>query len=42
MIADIAHMLHTPIHVLMEMDFADALLWHDEAKRLMALVDKPR
>lgn len=34
MIADVAGVLATPIPYLLEMDWDEVLLWHDEALRL--------
>ena len=34
MIADIAHVLSTPLTALDDMEWREALLWHDEARRL--------
>ena len=34
MIADIAHVLSTPLTALDDMDWREALLWHAEARRL--------
>lgn len=34
MIADVAHVLHTPIPALMDMEWRDVLAWHEEASRL--------
>ncbi|MEJ1939291.1 hypothetical protein WDZ92_54525 [Nostoc sp. NIES-2111] len=33
-VADIAHVLSTPVTAFEEMDWAEVLLWHDEAKRI--------
>ena len=34
-VADCAHILHTPINVLCELDVSDLLDWHDEARRIV-------
>jgi hypothetical protein len=34
LVADIAHVLSTPVTALDEMDWAEVLLWHAEARRL--------
>lgn len=34
MIADVAAILHTPLPDLLDMDWADFLLWHEEAARI--------
>ncbi len=34
MIADVAHVLNTPIPALMEMEWSEVALWHTEALRL--------
>ena len=34
MIADIAHVLSTPLTALDDMDWREALLWHAETRRL--------
>jgi hypothetical protein len=33
-VADVAHVLSTPITTLDDMDWAELLLWHEEARRL--------
>lgn len=35
MVADVAHVLATPIPALLEMDFDDLMLWHEEAARIV-------
>jgi len=34
-VADIAHVLHTPINVLEDMEFEELLLYHEEARRIV-------
>jgi len=34
-VADVAHVLATPITAFEDMDWAEVLLWHVEARRLM-------
>jgi hypothetical protein len=34
LVADIAHVLSTPVTAFDEMDWAEVLLWHAEARRL--------
>jgi hypothetical protein len=34
MVADVAHMLHTPVTELLEMDLRDFMEWHHEAARI--------
>ena len=37
-VADIAHVLSTPVTAFDEMDWAEVLLWHAEARRLSGSV----
>lgn len=37
MVADVAHMLHTPISEVLEWDYEDLLLWHEQARRIARL-----
>lgn len=34
MIAEVAHWLATPVSDLMEMEWGEVLLWHDEARKI--------
>ncbi len=34
MVADVAHMLHTPVTDLLEMTVEDFVVWHREAARI--------
>lgn len=34
MVADVAHILHTSVTDLLEMDWTEFLAWHEEAARL--------
>lgn len=36
-VADIAHVLSTPMTAFDEMDWAEVLLWHEQARRLSGL-----
>lgn len=36
MVADVAHLLATPIPALLDMEFDDLLGWHEEAARIAA------
>jgi hypothetical protein len=36
-VADVAHVLSTPVTVFDEMDWAEVLQWHEEARRLSGL-----
>jgi hypothetical protein len=33
-IADVAHMLNTPLQILMEMDWQEIKAWHEEVLRI--------
>ena len=37
MIADIAHILATPITAFENMDWDEALAWHDQARRIAGM-----
>jgi len=34
MVADVAHVLHTPVTDLLEMELHDFMVWHREAARI--------
>ena len=38
MVAECAAILHTPIPALMEMEWSEVILWHDEARRIAAAI----
>jgi hypothetical protein len=40
-VADVAHVLSTPITALDDMDWAELLLWHAEARRLSGRSRQP-